>query len=394
MHRQSKFFTLATAASMLLSMAGMGNPTAVIAQGNGPGGQSSKSVKFEELKADVVGDEAKAEATYIVTLTDAPAALYAGGAGTYAPTAAFATGSNKFNPNTQAFAAYSKYLDGKQSEAAQSISKELGRNVKASHNYKVAANGFAMTMTGADAAKVRSLPGVLAVRKVTVYHLDTDAGPTWIGANTIWDGSSTGGLPATKGEGVIAGILDTGINLDHPSFAAVGGDGYTHTNPYGAGNYKGECKNTPSYCNSKLLGVYDELGEGVFNDEEGHGSHTSSTTAGNVLYNTVIDKPAGTFTATMISGVAPHANVIMYACAAPAAAPAMQSLLVWSTPFWTGLMSSTTPSAATAPVTRGRLAAMSRPSWPFARQAFLWPTLRATRATTPPPLARPPAHPG
>lgn len=312
MHRQSKFFTLATAASMLLSMAGMGNPTAVIAQGNGPGGQSSKSVKFEELKADVVGDEAKAEATYIVTLTDAPAALYAGGAGTYAPTAAFATGSNKFNPNTQAFAAYSKYLDGKQSEAAQSISKELGRNVKASHNYKVAANGFAMTMTGADAAKVRSLPGVLAVRKVTVYHLDTDAGPTWIGANTIWDGSSTGGLPATKGEGVIAGILDTGINLDHPSFAAVGGDGYTHTNPYGAGNYKGECKNTPSYCNSKLLGVYDELGEGVFNDEEGHGSHTSSTTAGNVLYNTVIDKPAGTFTATMISGVAPHANVIMY----------------------------------------------------------------------------------
>ncbi|HQX77040.1 MAG TPA: S8 family serine peptidase, partial [Thermoflexales bacterium] len=196
----------------------MGNPTAVIAQGNGPGGQSSKSVKFEELKADVVGDEAKAEATYIVTLTDAPAALYAGGAGIYAPTAAFATGSNKFNPNTQAFAAYSKYLDGKQSEAAQSISKELGRNVKASHNYKVAANGFAMTMTGADAAKVRSLPGVLAVRKVTVYHLDTDAGPTWIGANTIWDGSSTGGLPATKGEGVIAGILDTGINLDHPSF--------------------------------------------------------------------------------------------------------------------------------------------------------------------------------
>lgn len=312
MHRQSNFFTLATAASLLLSIAGMGNPTAVVAQSGGPGGQSSKTVKFEELKVDQVSDEAKTQAAYIVTLTDAPAALYAGGAGAYAPTAAYATGSGKFNPNTAAFAAYSKYLDGKQASAAQAINKELGREVKATRAYKVAANGFAMTMTGAEAAKVRALPGVLAVRKVTIYHTDTDAGPAWIGANTIWDGSATGGLPGTKGEGIIAGILDTGINYDHPSFADVGGDGYDHTNPYGAGNYKGECSNTPMYCNDKLVGIYDEIGQDVYNDEDGHGSHTASTTAGNVILNPVISKPAGTFTATQISGVAPHANVIMY----------------------------------------------------------------------------------
>lgn len=314
MHRKSNFFTLATAASMLLSIAGMGNPTIVVAQSSGPGGQTAakKTTQFEELKADIDGEDAKAEATYIVTLTDAPAALYAGGVGAYAPTAAFANGTAKFDPSSAAFAAYGKYLDGKQMAAKEAINKQLGRDVKASRTYKVAANGFAMTITGAEASKVRQVSGVLAVRKVTIYHLDTDAGPAWIGANTIWDGTSTGGLPATKGEGIIAGILDTGINYDHPSFADVGGDGYNHTNPYGAGNYKGECANTPMYCNDKLVGIYDEIGQGVYNDEEGHGSHTASTTAGNVIYNPVISKPAGTFTATMISGVAPHANVIMY----------------------------------------------------------------------------------
>ena len=31
----------------------------------------------------------------------------------------------------------------------------------------------------------------------------------------------------------MAGIIDTGINTDHPSFADIGGDGYNHTNPHG-----------------------------------------------------------------------------------------------------------------------------------------------------------------
>ena len=58
----------------------------------------------------------------------------------------------------------------------------------------------------------------------------------------MWNGTGTGGLPGTQGEGIVIGIINTGIKLAHPSFADTGGDGYNHANPRGAGNYVGWCK--------------------------------------------------------------------------------------------------------------------------------------------------------
>ena len=116
-----------------------------------------------------------------------------------------------------------------------------------------------------------------------------------------------------KGEGVVAGIIDTGINLGHPSFADVGGDGYNHTNPLGSGNYLGLCLSNPGVyvCNDKTYGFYIFTGE-VSEDGDGHGSHTGSTTAGNYLQPGTVDlSPFNTYSPA-ISGVAPHANVIGY----------------------------------------------------------------------------------
>jgi len=130
----------------------------------------------------------------------------------------------------------------------------------------------------------------------------------------------------TLGEGVVVGVIDTGVDPWNPSFAATGDDGYTHQNPLGEGTYLGVCDpaNTapaagvvaydPTFpCNEKLIGVWGfSASDPSPRDTDGHGSHTASTAAGNVVKDPVVQTPTGSFTVDLISGVAPHANVIVY----------------------------------------------------------------------------------
>ncbi len=110
----------------------------------------------------------------------------------------------------------------------------------------------------------------------------------------------------------MVGVIDTGINHDHPSFAEVGPiDGYVHSNP--RPTFLGLCDPITGlpFCNDKLIGYYDFTAEpGGPDDLNGHGSHTASTAAGNVV-DVVLEAPTTTFT-RRISGVAPHANIVAY----------------------------------------------------------------------------------
>ncbi|HYF62795.1 MAG TPA: S8 family serine peptidase, partial [Herpetosiphonaceae bacterium] len=374
--------------------------------------------------------EAKGETKpglYIVQLADEPLATYKGGAARLAPTSPKATGQNKVNVDAPASRAYRTYLTQRRAAVVSKVEKVVGAKVALTYVYDVAFNGFAVTLTPAQAAQVAALPEVLRVQRDFERELTTDVGPQWIGASQIWDGSATemyvatilgaNEVPATnstakgtaeltyddatstlsytvqltgitpsdahihrgaagangavvvaltstgpssyagstvltaadeallrsgglylnfhtgtfpggeirgqvtglKGEGMVVGIIDTGINHDHPSFAATGADGYTHVNP--RSGYIGYCNpSNPNYsptanlCNSKLIGVWGFPGTGnTPEDEDGHGSHTASTAAGNVVENAVVNG----FTVNRISGVAPHANIIAYnACCA------------------------------------------------------------------------------
>lgn len=148
-------------------------------------------------------------------------------------------------------------------------------------------------------------------------ELTTDVSHELIGSPAIWDGDTGSGV-ATRGEGVLVGLLDTGINPDHPSFAATDGDGFTHTNPFGPDMFVGVCDpDTPGQpdepiCNDKLVGawVFDTRGAFSARDANGHGSHTASTAAGNV-HEATFTVGDGSFTRT-VQGVAPRANLISY----------------------------------------------------------------------------------
>lgn len=248
-------------------------------------------------------------------------------------TAGIAAKGQLLNAKSAAVQHYAGSLRTNQTRVLSRASSHIGEPVQTLFQYQYSVNAAAVRVSPQGAAALAKQPGVREVVKRQIHYLHTDSGPAYTGAPTIWQGET--GV-ASKGEGVIVGILDTGINAEHPSFAAVGGDGYQHINPLGEGNYLGDCQTYSQFCNSKLIGIvsypdiinayslvpvdtvqYPDLGDRLqlgF-DFNGHGSHVASTAAGNVLknvpaYNAVGEESAYQF--AQISGMAPHANIVSY----------------------------------------------------------------------------------
>ncbi len=279
--------------------------------------EASKVVRNENMNANEL-------ALYTVLLQEPALSSYDGSVAGLAATSPSFTGEAKLNPKSPESLAYRSYLADRQQRFIKQLESEFQRAIEIKFTYQVALNGFAAVLTPAEAAVIARQRDVRLVERSGLNQIDTDAGPGWIGAPGIWDGSNTGALPGTKGEGIIVGILDTGINSNHPSFAATGPyDGYVHTLPPSLDSYLGVCDpDNPSIdfiCNDKLIGgwdfVYDIKGVDDIDyptpeDEDGHGSHTASTTAGNVVDATLVAPT--TSINHIISGVAPHANIIAY----------------------------------------------------------------------------------
>ncbi|GGF57026.1 S8 family serine peptidase [Alteromonas lipolytica] len=305
------------------------------------------SVNRITAKAD---SQVKGKQTYIVQLNEPAVAQYNGSI----------TGFSATNPKTEPSGltpgkaakrkldtqanhvrAYRKYLQQRQQSVLNDIARITG-DTKVKRQFQLAINGMVVELTPAQAVQIRKLSGIKAVTADKKFHLTTDTSPSLIGATAVWAGNTQQSINAL-GEGTVVAIFDTGINTDHPSFAATGGDGYIHTNPLGSGNYLGDCEVAyPSLCNDKLIGVYsypqitnDYSDTSIFppglprngEDYNGHGSHVASTAAGNILYDVPAvglaydleqsDGYAGAFTFDQISGVAPHANIISFQVCLP-----------------------------------------------------------------------------
>ena len=276
-------------------------------------------------EAGASAKDQSALATYIVQFDSAPLASYRGpgedqrlkSLGLKATSPA-ATGERRLNLQSKAAQDYRAFLRAERDSLLAEASRRLGRSLEIGFEYDVALHGVSLSLTAAEATSLASMPGIAQVEPELIERPLTDAGPLFIGAADIWAGSA--GV-ASKGEGVVVGVIDTGINRSHPSFAAtepVGG--FSHSNP--RSGFLGVCATTPGNCNSKLIGIYDfttcvpadsgcddrEPNDG--SDVNGHGSHVASTAVGNAQ-NITFSLPGGAVTRTM-SGVAPHANLIAY----------------------------------------------------------------------------------
>lgn len=262
------------------------------------------------------------QAIYIVQLSGAPLASYRGGLANLPATSPAVTG-RRLDLRSAEARAYLDHLSQEQRAALDVIQQILGRAVEVKFTYQVAFNGFALVLTPVEAAKLANAPGVARLYRDFIDQVHTDAGPAWIGAPAIWSGA-----PATRGEGIVVGVIDTGVNPYSLSFANVGADGHVHSNPrgkfYGVCDPANDAIYDPSFpCNNKLIGAWDfadvfETPDGPY-DNDGHGSHTASTAAGNVVFASVL-APTYVYT-NVISGVAPRANIIAYDACAGSACP-------------------------------------------------------------------------
>jgi hypothetical protein len=251
---------------------------------------------------------------YIIQLTDPAVPSYMGGIPGLAPTSPQVTGERRLDASSAAVQAYAAYLHDKQDTLIADMEQTLGRSVEVVFRYDGAMNGLAVAMSHEEALQVSQLDGIKAIFGDTEREIETDVGPWFLGATSIWEGNTGSGV-ATRGEGIIVGVIDTGINFEHLSFAETDGDGYTHTNPYGSGVFHGWCASNPG-CNDKLIGAYglNPVG-GNPADDNGHGSHTGSTAAGN-LHEAVFDVGSETYNLT-IAGMAPRANIVAYKVCTP-----------------------------------------------------------------------------
>jgi len=293
-----------------------GNPSASPAATAAKAGTSTKATGKPLRRSD--------PQTYVVLFREAPLAGFRGGLGIASPRD---PQSNRLNAHSRAAREYVSYLQNRQRNHETRLGQAIGRPLHVTMRLQHAVNGIVTQLSADEAARVAKQPDVLLVEANRDYPIDTDTGPGLIGAKTLWKGvtdlSGSGNVSA-RGEGVVVGIIDTGINYASPSFAAVDPyDGYVHSNPNGSGNYLGTCAPggvDQGRCNDKLIGGYDFVcgppgntcglanirEEPGFEDTNGHGSHTASTAAGNERDALFRDVPVH------ISGVAKRANVIAY----------------------------------------------------------------------------------
>ncbi|KAK6245224.1 hypothetical protein SCA6_008314 [Theobroma cacao] len=197
----------------------------------------------------------------------------------------------------------------------RSLSNPVDDEEKLLYSYNHIIHGFSARLTSSQLSEIEKSPAHLATYQESLGKLFTTHSPEFLGLE-----HNSGLWPAASyGEGVIIGVFDTGIWPESESFNDKG-------MPQVPQNWKGKCENgtafSPSACNKKLIGarsfskgiqaaegnISKELDYDSPRDFDGHGTHTSSTAAGNhVLGVSHFGYARGT-----ASGVAPHAHVAMY----------------------------------------------------------------------------------
>lgn len=263
----------------------------------------------------------------IVILEDAPLASYGGGLPGLQATSPEVTGEARVNLRSPSGVDYLAHLEEKH-RVFQSALQAAVPSAQVLNSYKVVLNGTSVLLPVEKVELLRQLPGVRAVTADEMLQPQTERSPRFIKATKYW--KFVGG-PAKAGEGVVVGVIDSGIWPEHPSFSDPDPAGNAYPVPPGGpydctfGNTAFNPDDTPFTCNNKLVGAYEFLNTyktvatlpstefDSARDSNGHGTHTASTAAGNHhVTSSIFGIPRGA-----VSGIAPRAHIVAYKALGP-----------------------------------------------------------------------------
>ncbi|XP_055961387.1 subtilisin-like protease SBT2.5 isoform X2 [Mercurialis annua] len=186
------------------------------------------------------------------------------------------------------------------------------------YSYTHVLNGIAVHVESEKVSSIlKNASGIRLIHEDIKMEKLTTHTPDFLGIPAhVWP--NLGG-PKRSGEGVVIGMIDTGINPHHPSFAN------TSLGPLNSTKFRGKCATGEMFprtaCNGKIVGAQYfaraaiAAGDFIPNrdfaspfDADGHGSHTASTAAGNHHIPVI----ASNFNYGYASGMAPGARIAVY----------------------------------------------------------------------------------
>lgn len=250
------------------------------------------------------------------------AASYQGGVAGLAPTSPKTTGSPLTGRST-AEVSYDRYAASVEARFTDGLAKAVP-TARTGVRLRAVYGGIAVRLPANQAKSLLALPGVAAVHSDAPQQPDeaTVEAAEFMGSAGLW--RYLGGQ-ANAGKGVILADLDTGVWPEHPFFADNPALGDPPAAPSGLpracdfGDNPLTAAADEFVCNRKLIGgrpfqdthnanIPGDLYSDSARDADGHGTHTTSTAAGNVLTSA----PIFGVDRGPISGVAPGAWILAY----------------------------------------------------------------------------------